>query len=136
MDYRIYYNLEDYLFLTVRTRFLQKGFLSSFDFFCIIIWKANRAKTRIAQRLMKRGYRSLDDAVCELTTEIARQTDNKSRLRCLMEGWGFHLPMASAILTVLYPDDFTVYDIRVCDSLGIGYKLHNITDFNNLWLGY
>jgi len=27
--------------------------------------------------------------------------------------------MASAILTVLYPDDFTVYDYRVIEQLGI-----------------
>ena len=41
----------------------------------------------------------------------------------LLTNWGFLLPTASAILTVLYPDIFTVYDSRVCDTL---------RDFHNL----
>ena len=44
--------------------------------------------------------------------------------------------MASAILTVLYPEEFTVYDVRVCDSLGDCHKLSNVTDFEKLWHGY
>jgi len=39
--------------------------------------------------------------------------------------WGFRLPTASAILAVLYPDTFTVYDKRACDALG---KFHNLAD--------
>jgi hypothetical protein len=35
-----------------------------------------------------------------------------------MTKWGFRLPTASAILTVLYPEEFTVYDARVCEVLG------------------
>lgn len=31
--------------------------------------------------------------------------------------WKFRLPMASAILTALHPDDFIVYDYRVCEQL-------------------
>jgi hypothetical protein len=34
-----------------------------------------------------------------------------------MKEWGFYLPTASAILTVLWPEEFTVFDIRVCDEL-------------------
>jgi len=30
--------------------------------------------------------------------------------------------MASAILTILYPEDFTVYDVRVCNMLRINCK--------------
>jgi hypothetical protein len=30
--------------------------------------------------------------------------------------------MASAVLTILYPDDFTVYDRRVCTMLGFPHK--------------
>ena len=70
MDYRSFYNMEDYLFYTVRSKFLNQGYLSAFDFFCIIIWKANRAKTKIAQRLMKKGYSNLEEAVRGLTEEL------------------------------------------------------------------
>ena len=49
----------------------------------------------------------------------------------VMEVWGFYLPMASAIITVLWPEDFTVYDIRACeqlDELGFG----NFANLGNL----
>ena len=53
-----------------------------------------------------------------------------------MKECGFRLPMASAILTVLFPEEFTVYDIRVCDSLGKFHSLKNKTNFDNLWEAY
>ena len=43
-----------------------------------------------------------------------------------MTKWAFRLPTASAILTVLYPDVFTVYDRRVCKVLGAFDQLANI----------
>ena len=46
--YLEYYNLNDYLFGTVNKRFHENGSIGSFDFFCIVIWKANRAKSKIA----------------------------------------------------------------------------------------
>ena len=136
MDYRRFYHLEDYLFDTVRIHFQEQGYLSALDFFCIVIWKANRAKSKIARRLLSKGYGNLDSAVRELTSGIARQTSPKDCLRYLWEDWQFHLPMATAILAVLYPDEFTVYDSRVCDELGNFYDLGNITKFDKLWLRY
>ena len=44
--------------------------------------------------------------------------------------------MDSAILAMLYPDDFTVYDVRVCDTLGGFHNLGNRVNFENLWQGY
>jgi len=44
--------------------------------------------------------------------------------------------MASAILTVLYPNEFTVYDVRVCDMIGDFHKLKNQQSFDALWDGY
>ena len=49
--------------------------------------------------------------------------------------------MASAILSVLYQDEFSIYDIRVCDVLKEKYntdkyhKLKNWT-FERLWVAY
>jgi hypothetical protein len=53
-----------------------------------------------------------------------------------MQDWGFLLPMASAILTVLYPHDFTLYDIRVCGALGDFQLVQNRTHYDDLWDGY
>lgn len=135
MNYIDYYDLENYLLNTVRNRFIKEGKLSAFDFFCIIIWKANRAKSNIARRLLKCGYSSLEEAVSALTRELAQAVTPKDKMNCLHK-WGFMLPMSSAILTILYPDDFTIYDYRVCDMLGDCHKLTNITSFEKLWLGY
>jgi hypothetical protein len=49
---------------------------------------------------------------------------------------GFYLPMASAILTVLYPNEFSIYDVRVCGELGAFSELGNITRFEKLWPRY
>jgi hypothetical protein len=54
-DERKYYYLEDYLFSEVRSRFHKQGYLSAEDFFCIVIWKANRAKSKVAARLLSMG---------------------------------------------------------------------------------
>ncbi|MEK3984261.1 hypothetical protein MHB77_12765 [Paenibacillus sp. FSL K6-3166] len=44
--------------------------------------------------------------------------------------------MATAILTALYPAEFTVYDIRVCDELNDCHKLKNLSSFESIWSGY
>jgi len=134
MDFRNYYHLESYLFDTVRPRFMKQGYLDAFDFFCIVIWKAQRAKSKIAMKLQKVDE-DLDRAVSVLTYGLAQQSNGKERLHLLWEA-DFNLPMASAILTVLYPDEFTVYDTNVCNMLGGFHNLKNISNFEALWRGY
>jgi len=135
MDYKKYYNLEQYLLEDVRENFRERGYLKPDEFFCIIIWKANRSKTKIKAR-MKRFGKDLDAAVCKVTSELFKQENPKEKLRYLMTQCGFRLPMASAILTILYPDEFTVYDVRVCDMLKNFHNLHNKTKFDKIWEGY
>jgi hypothetical protein len=53
-----------------------------------------------------------------------------------MRDWGFRLPTATAILTVLFPRQFTVYDMRVCESLGAFRKLENRRFSEELWKNY
>ena len=136
MDFRRYYNLESYLFETVGPAFRRQGYLSALDFFCIVIWKANRAKSKTAATLLKRGHKDLHEAVRELTTGLARKSAPEDKLRYLWEQWHLRLPMASAILSVLYPEDFTVYDVRVCSVLGGFRNLNNLTAFGAVWRGY
>lgn len=133
-----YYDLEGYLFKVVSTRYAQDKTLTAFDFFCIVIWKANRAKSKVAERLLAHGngQANLGVAVRSLLTAISEAKDQKKRLSVLIEDWGFRLPMASAILTVLYPEDFTVYDIRVCDVLGDFKDAQDKTNFATLWERY
>lgn len=134
MEYTRYYDLERYLFEDVGPRFRAEGSLGAFDLFSIVIWKSNRAKTRLAKRLAARCA-DLERAARALTAAVARAPDAEARLAVLMRDWGFLLPMASAILTVLYPDEFTVYDTRVCEELG-DYSWLARRAHGRVWAGY
>lgn len=124
-DYLQYYDLEKYLFNVVSLKFKKEGFLTAHDFFCIVIWKANRSKTKIKKRLINKSSEKDINQICKtLTKEIADQKEDKNKLAVLLYKWKFRLPMATAILTVLYPTKFTIYDVRVRGQL-------KIEDFSN-----
>ncbi len=145
VNYVDFYYLEKYLFEQVGPRFCERGTLRAFDFFCIVIWKANRAKSKVATRLL--SITKLDDlesSVEQLRRELSSGKTRKARMRVLIENWKLRLPMASAILTVLYPRDFTVYDVRVVgvvklDDKATRNRLLRLADerwSDSLWLGY
>lgn len=123
------------MFEEVNNSFHKKGFLTLEEFFCIVIWKANRKKREIKARV-KRIENNLAKAVKQITSEVFSKSVPKDKLTYLMKDCGFRLPMASAILTVLYPDEFTVYDVRVCDMLGNFHRLQNRVNPDNVWKGY
>jgi hypothetical protein len=131
-----YYHLERYLFKTVSPRYHEAKTLNAFDFFCIVVWKANRAKSKIAARLLSYGHATLDLAVKALTSQLIAAKTPQARLNVLFDSWGFRLPMATAVLTVLYPKDFTVYDVRVCDTLADFHSLNNHTNSERRWKEY
>jgi hypothetical protein len=139
VDYLRFQDFESYLFEDVHRRFQEDGSIGAFDFFAIVIWKANRAKSKVAQRLLDRdakGRKRLEPIVRDLTRSLHEAPDARSRLRILREDWGFQLPMASAVLSVLWPDEFTVYDARVCGQLGRFGDLAGKGRFDVLWDGY
>ncbi|MFH0739881.1 MAG: hypothetical protein V1819_02155 [bacterium] len=115
MDYLKYYHLENYLFDEARKNFTEQHFLTPEEFFCIVIWKSNRAKTAIKKKLLRFG--DLDIKIKELTSQIYFASEPCAKLKILLKNWRFSLPMATAILTVLYPMDFTIYDVRVRHQL-------------------
>jgi hypothetical protein len=92
IDYRIFYDLENYLFDEVSRRFSENGYLETFDFFCVIIWKANRSKSKIAKRLLSKSHRDLDSAVIALTKSLATAANDKTRMKILIKDWGFFYP--------------------------------------------
>lgn len=134
-----YYHRERYLFEVVNHRFHIEHSIGAFHFFSIVVWKANRAKSKVAKNLLERkaaGESDLETIVRRLTGYLYQAPDARERLRLLFEDWSFRLPMASAILTVFWPDEFTVYDIRVCGELGSYHQLAHCTNFDRLWKGY
>lgn len=130
------YNLERYLLGTVSQRFHAQGYLNAFDFFCIIIWKANRAKSQVARGLLRRSGLSLESTVHHLTAALASAPTDRDRFEILVETWGLRLPMVSAILTMLYPNQFTVYDVRACEMLDGFHSIASRQRLDSLWTGY
>jgi hypothetical protein len=130
-----YYWLETYLFDEVGPRFAKTGNLDAADFYMIVIWKANRAKRRIRNRLNGHtgGFKT---AVKKIGKALAGSRDPMRRLEILMTDWEFRLPMATAILTVLYPTEFSVYDMRVCEQLNEFNELSGRKFSPQLWEGY
>lgn len=55
LDYQRYYDLETFLFEDVYRRFRDNGSIGAFEFFSIVIWKANRAKSITAKRAPETG---------------------------------------------------------------------------------
>ena len=105
-EYLKYYWLEEYLEKKVRPAFYKNHYLNEEQFFTIIFWKSKRPRKR------KRKYLS-NEKIVELTSNIYKEQSEEGKLKILLNQHGINIAMASAILSVLYPDDFTVYDINV-----------------------
>jgi len=106
------HNLEDHLFEVVTPRFQENRTLSPYDFFAIVTWKSNRAKTRIRDGLAAAGK-----PASILMREVSEAASAEAKVETLLKVRGIGLPMASAILTVCYPEEFTVLDYRAWGTL-------------------
>lgn len=110
--YLKYYFREEYLFNDVNKNFQKQGYLTSEEFFAIVIWKSNRAKTNVLRGIVKSGK-----TIRSITSEVFGAKTPEQKLNILTSIPGIGIPMASAILTVCYPDDFTVVDYRARGAL-------------------
>ena len=135
VHYTNYYDLENYILSDVGRSFRNHGQLNAFDFFCIIIWKDNKIKTKVARQLLARNS-DIEKSVNELTRKIYSADSDRQRLWILIHEYKFRLTMASAILALLYPDNFTMYDPRICNTLKKNNRLAAIENFDTLWRGY
>jgi hypothetical protein len=117
VNYLKYYDLERYLFGPVRERFNQEGVIDPIDFYMILIWKSNRSKNYGKDRLFEAAG-NFPTAVKKIADAVYQARGTKERFKILLdEPWKFSVALGSAILTVLYPLDFTVCDTRVCHQL-------------------
>ncbi len=124
VDCRDYYHDELYLLDKVGRGFRAYGTLEPGDFLMILVWKANRAVGHHIKRLRARGKCNFNEAVSKIARGLYSCTGRKERLQLLMKEWWFALPTATAILAILYPEEFTVYDVVVCDELKHKYQPH------------
>ena len=117
-------------------RFRRDHFLGAFDLLSIVIWKANRAKSKVAKRLLRGGGGSLEAAARRLTSALYKCKGDKARLATLRFEWGLGLPMSSAILSVCWPNRFSVYGYRVCAELRGWKHFATIKNPDRLWEQY
>jgi len=136
-DYLGFCDSERYLLNQVGPVFRATGRLNPVDFMAILIWKAERAKNHHKKRLKSLGNCTFAEAVSQISKGIHQSTSPKDRLKYLMDEWWFQLPTATAVLTILYPEDFTVFDWRVCDEVRINYEPWHYRGFSEgLWEHY
>jgi hypothetical protein len=124
MDYQKFTRLAEYLIDEVGPKFRRTGKIDPVDLFFIFMWKANRAKTLMRDKLKRnsKARGSFARATRHIAAALRNANDNRERLAILMQDWKLKLPMASAVLTVLYPDKFTIYDTLVCEKLRVTYR--------------
>ena len=135
LDQTHFYSPENTLFPELAARFERTGQLTAEELYLILDWKAARARTRHLRRLTK--GRTFSRAADDLARAVHGAPDDEDRLKLLLaEPWSFALPTATAILTVLYPDRFTVYNIRVCDALGDFHRLGSRRWSEQSWAEY
>jgi hypothetical protein len=113
-NYLKYYWLENYLEDKVRSCFVKEKHLTAEQFFYIVEWKN--------QKFGKTKIKLVDKEIEKLTGDIYKVSSSEERLQILLKNGeehtkGIQLATASAILTILYPKEFTVYDIRVRKQL-------------------
>lgn len=105
-------DLESYLLEEVSPRFATNQTLGPYDFYAIVIWKSNRSKTKIKQGLAAAGL-----SVEALMSEVSQANGPVAKVEALLRVHGIGLPIASAILAICYPKEFTVFDYRAWKSL-------------------
>ena len=106
------YDLEKQLFGKINRNFRENRTLSDEEFFKIIIWKSNRVKGKVLE-----GIRKSKKSVKQIMRDVYNVKIPEEKIKILTSIKGIGLPIASAILTVCYPNKFTILDYRVWDIL-------------------
>jgi hypothetical protein len=130
-----YYSPETLLFPALAQSFADTGRLDPAALYLILDWKAPRARTLHRARLARIAG-SFNAAVNEIAADLHAAGGPEQQLGSLLTKWGFRLPSATAILTVLHPEMFTIYDIRVCNSLRAFHRLGGMKWSAKAWEEY
>jgi hypothetical protein len=86
VDYRKYYSREEYIFGEVGPKFQKTGHIDPADFYLILIWKAERSKTRHRKRMAKTAG-SFAAAVKEIASSLHATRQPEVKLKLIMEKW-------------------------------------------------
>lgn len=121
------YSLEDHLFSVVGPQIKKRGYMTFDDFYRIAMWKSARQKPNYLQN--KNNVESISKDAFSIQGE-----SEKMDMLCCLKGVG--IPTASAILTIVYPENYAVIDVRCIEMLQeLGYSIKKTITPNN-WLKY
>ncbi|MFA6274515.1 MAG: hypothetical protein WC662_05125 [Candidatus Paceibacterota bacterium] len=109
--YKKYYSLEDYLFKEISNNFKEKHYLTNEEFFAIVIWKSNRSKTKVLKGV------EISGKTIKRITEKFEEQNREEKINNLVKISGIHIPIASAILSVCFSNEFTIADYRVAETI-------------------
>jgi thermostable 8-oxoguanine DNA glycosylase len=125
--YVMLYSLEDHLFSVVGPQIKKRGYMTFDDFYKIAMWKSARQKPNYLQN--KNNVESISKDAFLIHGE-----SEKMDMLCSLKGVG--IPTASAILTIVYPENYAVIDVRCIEMLQeLGYSIKKTITPNN-WLKY
>ena len=122
--------LEEYLFNDIHKNFQKRGWLTPEEFLAIVIWKRSTSKTNITKSIKPSG-KSVED----ITRNVAKAESRETKILILTSIKFIGIAIASAILTVLYPNEFTIIDVRARNSLKrmsipvLGNPEENVQDY-------
>jgi hypothetical protein len=115
------YDPKKWVFPKIRERLSNHQGLSKRDVLLILKWKLGRIKGSNAEAVSDASLKEINEAIVD-----ARKTDGAiDALKALDNIPGIGLATATAILTVCYPESFTIIDERVLASLDLypsGYE--------------
>lgn len=121
------YNIEDYLFRIIGPRIRMRGFIEFDEFYQICMWKSAR---------QKQNYIKNKNIINDISRKAFVEKDESSKIKQLLELKGVGIPMASAILTIVFPDKYAVIDVRCIQMLNkIGIKIRETITLNR-WIEY
>jgi hypothetical protein len=112
VNYIEFYDDEKLLFEKVGPGFRRGVDPSVMHLETLLAWKSDRPGDAHWMRLTKICGPTMEGAVAALCADIRSAEHHEARLKVLIRKWRFALPTAVTILTVFYPEFFTMYDVR------------------------
>lgn len=109
------YDPESRVFPDIRKRLAKGEGLGKRDVLLILKWKLGRIKGSNAKTVSEAHLKAMNEAI----VEAKKPESTIAALKALDEVPGIGLATATAILTVCYPDTFTIIDERVLESLDL-----------------
>ncbi len=121
------YDIEVQLFKTGEL-IRKKGFLDKKQFLSICLWKSRRPKRLYIQNDEK--------FIIEQSKKAFLETDELKKIELLRAFKGVEIPTASAILTIVYPHDYGIIDIRCIEALKDLQQINYSNINSKNWLKY